>query len=108
MNTKGQAFASVFTLLLTAGICQAETCADRDHVVSKLKSMFGESLIANAASSRGDGAVLEVYATPDAATWSILVALPERGLACLAATGRGREDLNAALNIAPTTQLAQR
>jgi len=73
----------------------AATCADRAHVVSQLEQRFGETLIANAISSRNH--VLEVYATPDVSTWSILITIPERRLACLAATGEGREELALAM-----------
>jgi len=69
--------------------------------------MFGESLIANAVSPT-DKAVLEVYSSPNAATWSILVTLPNRNLACLAATGKGSADLEAAVHIQPETVIAQR
>lgn len=107
MNATGHVVASLVTLLFMAGVGQAATCADRNLVVSKLQSMFGESLIANALSPR-DAAVLEIYAAEDAKTWSIVVALPKRNLACLAATGKGREDLEAAMHIPHVTQLAQR
>ncbi|ARE41239.1 hypothetical protein RGUI_3098 [Rhodovulum sp. P5] len=64
-------------------------------MVGQLESRFGEVLIANALGT--NNAVLEIYATPGGKTWSIVVILPERGLACLAATGKGISDLQAAV-----------
>lgn len=75
----------------TASPALAATCADRDHVVNALETRFGERLISNARSPKGH--VLQVYAADDAKTWSIVVQLADRPLACLAATGRGKEEL---------------
>jgi hypothetical protein len=82
-------------VLVGAGSAHAATCADRQHVVTQLHERFGEELVANAVSRSGN--VLQVYASKDAETWSILVALPERDLACLAATGRGHAKLETVL-----------
>lgn len=107
MKHFGRAVASVFALLVAASASHAVTCADRNHVVKQLESEFGESLIANAVSA-SDNAVLEIYSAPDAKTWSIIVTLPDRNLACLAATGKGRAKLEAAVNIKQTALIAQR
>ena len=85
------------TLLAVAATnAQAATCADRDHVVNQLETRFGETIIANAISP--SNRVLEIFASPDKSTWSVTVFLPERGLSCLAATGRGEEALKTALS----------
>jgi len=107
MNVFGRAIASALTLLAATAAAQAAPCADRNHVVKQLEGKFGESLIANAVSA-SDDAVLEVYAAPDAATWSIVVTIPDRNLACLAATGKGRAQLEAAVHIQPDALLALR
>lgn len=78
-----------------AAPAMAATCADRTHVVTALKERFGERLISNAESRSGD--VLEVYAADEAKTWSIVVQLADRPLACLAATGKGRKKLDRVL-----------
>lgn len=90
-------------LLLSAAIAAsvlgssalAATCADRTKVVQNLEQRFGETLYANAVSKSAN--VLEVFASPDAETWSITVFLPERGLSCLAAAGKGKHKLELAL-----------
>lgn len=73
----------------------ASTCADRSHVVQQLQTRFGEQLWGNAVSR--DDAVLEIYTTPSHSTWTILVSLPDRGLACLVASGSGQRALNSNL-----------
>ncbi|MDC0739506.1 hypothetical protein N6L24_14550 [Cognatishimia sp. SS12] len=73
----------------------AATCADRDHVTARLADQFGEAPVANTVSRNNH--VLEVFASPNAETWSIVVTLPERNLACLAATGKGQVRLTSTL-----------
>ena len=82
-------------LATMAGAASAATCADRAHVVTQLEKRFGETLYANAVSRSSN--VLEVFASESANTWSITVFLPDRGLSCLSATGKGRADLEVAL-----------
>ena len=93
---KTSAIAALGLLIASAGMASAATCADRTHVVTQLEKRFGETLYANAVSASNN--VLEVYASEDAATWSITVFLPDRGLSCLAATGKGRSGLELALS----------
>lgn len=81
--------------LVAAGNVSAATCADRDHVMAKLAEQFGEAPVANTVSH--SKRVLEVFASPNAETWSIVVTLPERNLACLAATGKGQVRLTSTL-----------
>lgn len=88
---------STVALAMTAGVASAATCADRAHVTTQLEKRFGETLYANAVSKSNN--VLEVYASDKGETWSILVYLPERNLSCLAATGRGLDKLEAALQL---------
>lgn len=83
-------------LAIAATSSQAATCADRTHVVTQLEVQHGETIVANAISP--SNRVLEVFATPDKSTWSVTVFLPERGLSCLAATGKGEVALNTALS----------
>lgn len=88
------------SLLATAAFVAATpalsaTCADRAQVIAALEERFGETLIANAEAP--SGAVMQVYATETVETWSIIVNLEDRSLACLAATGNGREELDQVL-----------
>ena len=82
------AFAA-FASFATAS--SAATCADRSQVVEALADRFGETLYGNAVSR--DGNVLEVYSNPANETWTVLVNLPDRGLACLVASGNGNQGL---------------
>lgn len=79
-----------------ASSVSAATCADRTHVVTQLEQRFGETLRGNATTASND-AMLEIFATPRSETWTILVSLPDRGLSCLVASGRGERRLNAKL-----------
>lgn len=80
---------------LLASEATAATCADRDQVVQRLDTRFGESLFGNAVSRAG--AVLEVYSNVSSESWTILVTLPDRDLSCLVASGTGDNRLNAQL-----------
>lgn len=82
------ASAAVATFATASG---AATCADRTQVVGALADRFGETLYGNAVSR--DGNVLEVYSNPAKQTWTVLVSLPDRGLACLVASGNGNQGL---------------
>lgn len=88
--------SAVISATLLPGVLSAATCADRAHVVKQLEVQFDETLYANAVSPSNN--VLEVFASPGAETWSITVFLPERGLSCLAATGKGKRELNLAFS----------
>lgn len=98
MNTKATSFVCAIVFgMLTSTSAFAATCANRDLVVTRLEQRFGETPVANAMSDSRN--VLEVFASPNMRTWSILVTLPDRGLSCLAASGKGRYKLDALLNI---------
>lgn len=83
-------------LAVAATSAQAATCADRTHVVTQLEAQFDETLVANAISP--SNRILEVFASPEKETWSVTVFLPERGLSCLASTGKGEEALKVVLS----------
>ena len=80
---------------LSAGSAFAATCADRDAVVERLETRFGETLIANSMSSSNN--VLEVFAANEAASWTILLTLPVENLTCLVGSGGGQTELAAVL-----------
>ncbi|MEE2946060.1 MAG: hypothetical protein VX444_12860 [Pseudomonadota bacterium] len=81
--------------MITGQGLAAATCADRDHVTTQLAQQFGEAPVANQISH--SNRILEVFASPGAKTWSIVITLPERNLSCLAATGKGRAPLKRTL-----------
>lgn len=78
-----------------ATTASAATCANRAAVVDRLETRFGELPIANAMSPSNN--ILEVFAKPEAETWTVLLTLPEQQLTCLVSSGTGSTDLQAVL-----------
>lgn len=71
-------------------------CAERERVIARLEGMFGESRQSIGLGS--GGAVMEVYASPDTGTWTIIVTTP-RGLTCVVGAGTAFETMT---DISPT------
>ena len=94
-NTLRRFAVAALPILFAATGAHAAPCSDRGEVIDRLGQMFNETLIANTISPSRN--VLEVYASPNAATWSVIVTLPGRNLACLAASGKGHDALRAYL-----------
>ncbi len=61
-------------------------CLDHTSAVTRLMLKYGEQLVAQGLAT--DGMVVELYASANGDTWSILVVSPT-GVACLAAAGEG-------------------
>lgn len=61
-------------------------CDRRDNVLAVLEDKYGESPVALGVTS--NGGLVEVLATGDGATWSIIVTNPQ-GMSCLVAAGEG-------------------
>ena len=59
-------------------------CGAREALVAALARTYGEQPRVRALTARG--ALLEVFATPDGATWTILITTPN-GRACIASAG---------------------
>jgi hypothetical protein len=76
---------------LAAGtpIADAQTrpnaCADRDKVVERLAEKYGETL--QSLGLHQNNSVLEIYASEDTGTWTILITRTD-GKACLVAAGQ--------------------
>ena len=73
---------------------QGRNCAPRPAIVERLSQQYGET-------RRGvglvqQGSVMEVYASAETGTWTIVVTLPS-GITCLVASGQSYEDLVEAL-----------
>jgi hypothetical protein len=60
-------------------------CADRETVVQRLAERYGETL--QSLGLHQDNSVLEVYASDDTGTWTILLTRTD-GMACLVAAGQ--------------------
>ncbi len=85
--------------LLTAALLSATTlpaqaaqhCAARDHVIARLDTGYGETrqswgLAAN-------NSVIEVYASDETGTWTILVTTAQ-GVSCILASGQAYENMD--------------
>ncbi len=88
-------FAAAVAATSSATTAAAATCADRTAVVERLVTRFGETAVANAVSVSNN--ILEVHASEDLATWTILLTLPEENLTCLVASGAGETAFQASL-----------
>jgi hypothetical protein len=73
---------------------QQATCADRGDVVERLQTKYGETR-QSIGLGRNNG-VVEVYASDETGTWTILLSRPD-GMACLVAAGEYFESLNETL-----------
>ncbi len=67
---------------------QAPNCAQRHQVVERLTSRFGE--IRQSIGIARNSGVVEVYASTETGTWTIVVTLPN-GMSCLVASGQSYE-----------------
>lgn len=67
-------------------------CANRDEIVSALESRYGERPVA--AGLAGERVIVEIFAAPDGATWTILLTRPD-GISCAVLIGEAwRSTLN--------------
>lgn len=70
---------------------QGQNCGNRDVVVERLTTKYGESR--QSIGMAPAGRVVEVYASLETGTWTITVTMPN-GLTCLVASGQSFEDLD--------------
>jgi hypothetical protein len=68
----------------------AETCGERQAVIAQLQARYGETR--QAIGLGGNNAVMEVFASAETGSWTILVTLPT-GRTCLIAAGEAFEAL---------------
>ncbi len=76
-----------FGLFLAASAihAQEQPCAERDKVIERLAEKYGETL--QSIGMQSNSGVLEVYASKETGTWTILVTDPT-GTACMIAAGQ--------------------
>lgn len=76
--------------MFAAGAAAAQTanCAPRTAIVDRLASKYGESRQSIGLGT--NNAVVEVFASADTGTWTILFTRPD-GISCLMAAGQGFE-----------------
>ena len=64
---------------------QQPVCGDRASLVSQLESKYGEAR--RAVGLQGDSSLLEIFASEDTGTWTILFTRPD-GVTCAVAAGQ--------------------
>ena len=92
---------AIATFLFPAvGLAQTSPkCAARDTVIEQLAARYGESR--HGIGLAANNAVMELFASDETGTWTILITLPN-GLTCLVASGENYETVPAAPQGDPT------
>lgn len=78
-------------MMLAASHAHSQTsrnCGPRDRVIERLASAYGESR--QSIGLGGNNQVVEMYASIDTGTWTIIITSPN-GLTCLVASGQSFE-----------------
>lgn len=80
--------AAILSAVLLAAPAESQTitleCAPRDGVIAMLSNDYGE--IRRAIGIAGESAVMELYASNEAGTWTVTLTLPD-GQTCLVMSG---------------------
>lgn len=82
--------AALFALPIAAQ-AQGQNCGNRELVVERLTSKYGESRQSIGMAPKGR--VVEVFASVETGTWTITVTMPN-GVTCLVASGQSYEDID--------------
>ena len=90
----GALTAATLLTVTPAQAQQTRNCGPRDLVLTRLAEGFGETR--QSMGLGANNAVIEVYASDESGTWTILVTSPN-GTACLVASGQAFEALAEAL-----------
>ena len=69
---------------------QGASCAKRDMIVERLSTKYGETR--QSAGLNQNNGMVEVFASDESGTWTILVTMPN-GISCLMAAGNSWEDM---------------
>ncbi len=78
-------------LPLAAQAQSPQNCGNRENVVERLNSKYGESRQSIGMAPKGR--VVEVFASHETGTWTITVTMPN-GMTCLVASGQSFESLD--------------
>ena len=73
-----------------AALAQNQNCGNRDRVVERLATKYGESR--QSIGMAPQGRVVEIFASLETGTWTITVTMPN-GMTCLVASGQSYENL---------------
>ena len=82
------ALLGLTTLAPTFAAAQASSCAPRDIIVGRLADKYGETR--KSMGLNQNNGVVEVFASSETGTWTILVTMPT-GMSCLMAAGQNWE-----------------
>lgn len=82
------------TLLPGLAEAQGRQCGPREKVVETLAQKYKENRRSIGLATQGR--VMEVYASEESGTWTIVVTMPN-GMTCLIASGQAFEDVDEAL-----------
>ena len=77
-------------IMPTTILAQGQNCSNREQVVERLSTKYGESRQSIGMAPKGR--VVEVYASLETGTWTITVTMPN-GITCLVASGQSYENL---------------
>lgn len=86
MALAGAVVAQVLGFLLPAAdaAAQGQLCGDRQQIVTRLQERYGETR--QSMGLQQNNGVVEIFASLESGTWTILVTMPN-GLTCLVAAG---------------------
>lgn len=93
--SRAAVWGAFVTMIATPTLAQ-QNCGARDQILGRLESKYGESR--QSIGLVPDNGVVEVYASKETGTWTILLTQPN-GMTCLIASGQAFEDV-ATTNIA--------
>ena len=77
-------WAALILAALTGSADAQSVCAPREHLIARLASEYGETL--KGYGLQGDRIVIEIYASDETGTWTLLATRPD-GVACAMAVG---------------------
>lgn len=86
-------FLGGMAALAPAASAQRASCANRDLIVERLESKYGESR--QSAGLNQQNGMVEIFASTKTGTWTILVTMPN-GMSCLMAAGKAWQGMAAA------------
>lgn len=91
--------AIVLGLTMTTGFApvaqaQGASCADRKLIVERLSNKYGETR--QSAGLNQNNGMVEVFASNETGTWTILITMPN-GMSCLMAAGKAWQGETAAV-----------
>ncbi len=84
------------TIFGSAAFAQGASCANRDMIVERLETKYGESR--QSAGLNQNNGMVEVFASTETGTWTILVTMPN-GMSCLMAAGKAWQGMAAATEV---------